>query len=513
MSVRSNGYFNNPAFAQAAGNLMSLFAPPSGADAAGWATANAKKAEAARLAQFYDYATSPEFNQSTFDRMGVGAGAYAPNQSYYSVDQGNATTRRGQDITAATARSNNAADNVRALQDRQMQEAAAMERLGVTDATTRRGQDVTASTSLENNRLTELGKLYSPLAQGQVRPAIPADIAGMYGVGRGLPAEQGLPKPLSETEYQALQQSRLQASGQLTDQMMIDAIVGKETPVQALGPDGKPLFMSPGAAVREGAQPFVNKGAEAKPTNAVALMPDGKTRVPAVQDETGKWVHAQTGQILPDGIQIFDLPKAQGSAADVGLAPTTANQTQANNQEAEVTRSLKLLDLYENTLRQNPGAVGLAGVIRGVAQNAAATASDLAAAFGQVSPELGTAAVEIRDGLRGIAPEYFDPSIPEVDFLQGALAYSLARTENPQGEVSRQAFQSALSRVKGGGFLANTQSALAAVKANRDVLTTQHDSIRTLRAPGTGRTDTAFQPPVDETVKVRRYNPATGRIE
>lgn len=446
MSVGSNGFYNNPAFAQAASNLMGLFAPPSGADAAGWATANAKREEAARLKAFYDYATSPGFEQQTFDRMGVGAGVYAPNQSYYSVDQGNATARRGQDVTA--------------------------------------------STSLENNRLTELGKLYSPLNQGQVRPALPADIAGQFGVERALPAEQGLQKPLTETEFNAA------VLGTLPPNEQRAAALGT-TPVTNIVTPAGPRIAFQADAV--GAEPFINKGAEAKPTNAVALLPNG-TRVPVRQDPSGAWVHAQTGQTIKGEFELFDLPKAQGSAAEVGLAPTTANQTDANTQEAEVARSLKLLDLYEATLMQNPGAVGLAGQIRGVAQNAAATAADLAAAFGQVSPELGTAAVEIRDGLRGIAPEYFDPSIPEIEFLQGALAYSLARTENPRGEVARQAFQNALARVKGGGLLANTSSALAAVKAQRDVLNTQMESIRTLRAPGTGRTDTNFRPPVDETV-------------
>jgi len=91
MPIKSSGYYNNPQFAQAASNLASLFEPPSGADAAGWAAANAKKAEASRLQQFFDYRNDPNFDQAAFDRMGVAAGAYQPNQSYYSVDQGNAT--------------------------------------------------------------------------------------------------------------------------------------------------------------------------------------------------------------------------------------------------------------------------------------------------------------------------------------------------------------------------------------------------------------------------------------
>lgn len=167
MTIRSSSYFNNPAFAQAAQNLSSLFAPPSGADAAGWASANAKKEEAARLSQLFDYASDPNFNQTQFDRQNIAAGQYAPTSSFYSVDESNATARRGQDVTASTSRANNADDNARAL---------------------------------ETNRLTQLGGLFDPLSEGQIRPELPPEIASQFGAPGALPAAQGREKPLSEAE-------------------------------------------------------------------------------------------------------------------------------------------------------------------------------------------------------------------------------------------------------------------------------------------------------------------------
>lgn len=199
-SIRSSGYFNNPAFAQAASNLSSLFEPPSGADAAGWAAANAKKAEASRLQQFFDYQTAPDYDKATADRLGVGAGAYQPNQSYYSVDQGNATTMRGQDVTAATSRANNSDDNRRAL---------------------------------ETNRLSELGNLFVPLSEGQVRPDLPADIASQFGVGHDLPAAQGREKPLSETEFNARTIAGMSPE-------MQQAIAFGSTPVENVATPGGP---------------------------------------------------------------------------------------------------------------------------------------------------------------------------------------------------------------------------------------------------------------------------------
>jgi hypothetical protein len=490
MPIGANRVYNDPTIGAAFANLAQIFAPPSGGDLAGYATAKAKREEAERLAQLFTAAQQDGFNQTTFDRMGQATGQWTPSTGYYGVDTNAATVRRGQDIGAQTE-----------LSKQRLANEGELAKLYASPVTV--GENAT---------------VYLP-GQTAAATGLPQALSGQVSAGQGETIFRpdgstlaGAPKPLSESEWQAAQNERLRVAGSLTDQMMLDTITGEKTPVQAVGPDGKPVFMSPGAAVRQGAQPYVQQGSQAKPSNAVALMPDGQTRVPAVQDPDGRWVHAQTGQVLPDGIQIFGLPQATGTAADVGLAPTTANATQANNQEAEVTRALNLLDIYEQTVRSNPGAIGFAGLIRGTAQNVAATAQDLAASFGKTAPEVAEAAAEIRQGLQGVAPEFFDPSIPEIEFLQGTLAYSLARTENPSGEVSRQAFERALERVKGGGLLANTQSALAAIGANRKVLETQLQGIRTLRAPGTGRTDTSFQPPAGgETI--RRYNPATGKLE
>lgn len=247
--MKSSQFFNNQQFAQAASNLASLFEPPSGADAAGWATANAKKEAASRLAEYYDYRNNPDFDQQTFDRMGVAAGAYQPNQSYYSVDQDNAAKRYGYATQAATSRANNADDNARALQT----------------------NSADNSRALETNKLTELGKLYQPLNEGQVRPDLPTDVAGQFGVGHELPAAQGREKARSETEVQGDLVEKMRQAGLITDGMIVDRYVGDKTPVEAIGPDGQPRYMAPGAAVRTGAAPYdAPKGA-----GMTTTLPDG----------------------------------------------------------------------------------------------------------------------------------------------------------------------------------------------------------------------------------------------
>ncbi|MBZ9742357.1 hypothetical protein [Mesorhizobium sp. CO1-1-4] len=300
MPIRSSQFFNNPQFAQAASNLAQLFEPPSGADAAGWAAANAKNAEASRLKQLFDYRNSPDFNQQTFDRMGVAAGAYQPSQSYYSVDQDNAAKRYGYDTQASTSRANNADDNARAIQTNSADNARA----------------------LETNRVSELGKFYQPLNEGQVRPEVPADIAGNFGVTHDLPAAQGRAKALSETEVQGNLVQKMRDAGLISDEMVVDRYAGDKAPVQAVV-DGRPTFMSPGAAVRAGAQPVETKGQTINVggNNDIGTIPAG---MQVIRDAQGN----VTG--------MKPIPGGPAAKADADSAAQVAAKSQTRNASANI---------------------------------------------------------------------------------------------------------------------------------------------------------------------------------
>lgn len=218
MAVRSSRFFNDPAMAQAAANLSSLFAPAmgaeSGSDAAGYALADERRAKMNNLGRLFEAAQDPAFDQTVFDRMGQATGQWTPSTGYYGVN-----------MDYRASRENNSADNARALQ-----------------------------TNVLDNQRQAITSLYGDLAPGAVRPAVPENLMSVLGLP-GIDPVAGAPKPLSETEWDAQQKSRLFDSGQLTDQMLLETIMGERTPVQALGADGKPVFMSPGAAVMGGAQP------------------------------------------------------------------------------------------------------------------------------------------------------------------------------------------------------------------------------------------------------------------
>jgi hypothetical protein len=235
MPIRINPFFNNPAFAQAASNLAALFAPPSGEDEANYASAQAKREAASRLALQYAHSQDPSFNRDLLDRGNVTVGTYSPVQSYYAQDQNIATTQRGQDLTARTSVSNNAADNTRALETN--------------------GQDNLTKIILSGNQ---------PLNPGQRLPGISADVLHGYGYGNvpAVPAAEGAPKPPTEDEVKAAILGTLPVEQQ-------QAVAFGSTPVEnVIGANNKPVIATRLASI--GQQP-----APAAPTTVINNGPNG----------------------------------------------------------------------------------------------------------------------------------------------------------------------------------------------------------------------------------------------
>lgn len=266
MNIRANRY-NDPALGAAFENIASLFAPPSAQDTAAYATAAAKKAEAERLAWLF---ANP--NDPLADRKAVMAGVYAPTQSYYAVDQGNAVTMRGQDVTAATM-----LDKAR----------------------------IDGQFGLANQFMT-------PLNPGQVQPGLPGGVASQFGVPE-LPRAEGLPKPLSETEQLALERQQLRERGALTDEMLIEGIRGAEAPVKVAGPNG-PVYQTPGGAI--GMPAYVDAGSQ--PTSVQEYEYARQQGFAGTYDE---WVTAKARagasniQMGPDG-KMGPIPAGYQAVAD-----------------------------------------------------------------------------------------------------------------------------------------------------------------------------------------------------
>lgn len=466
-SVKTNGYFNNAAFAQAASNIASLFEPPSGADAAGWATADAKRAEAKRLADFFKYQTGPDYDRETADRMGVGAGSFTPNQSFYRVDQDNATSR-----------ANNAADNARAIQQ---------------------------------TEISSLTDLFKPVSEDAMRPEIPADVAGRLGVNRSLPAVQGNRSPVSETEWSAAQRERLRQDGQLGDSDILDLIFSDKTPVQAVGEDGRPTFMLPGAAVRTGAEPFVNGGSEPKPDVVNYRAPDGRAGTAVYDAELGL-VDTQSRQPLPQGTQTFKS-QAQGTADDV-LGQSTQNRIDKQLIDAAVAKdvAVKLRDMVATS----PASQGVVGWLRGTAQNVIAAGGEVGQYFGGSVDDIQK---RIANGLedQDLAGA-FDTNIPAIELMANVLAFQYAKLQGAD-RLSNEMVRATRSALGLDGLTANQQSSVARLNQAIKMIESQEGILRGARGGGVNAVESAAPPApppaaIDNGGAVERWqrDPSTGKL-
>ncbi len=346
MPIRSNGYYNNEAFAQAASNIAALFAPPSGADAAGWATADAKRAQMNNLGRLFDYSQDPNLDQTRFDRMGAAAGQWTPSQGYYAVDQSNATSR-----------ANNAADNARALQANQ----------------------------LDNQTKAIIG-LNGPLNPGQVAPAVSEDFMKLLDMP-AIAERVGPAKPQTEDELKAAIFANLPP-----DQKK--AIVFGNTPVEnvatpdgpriatrldAIGqqpapkdqPPGMSVTLPDGTVVQQGGKPMTeaqsrlaNYAATAKAMNEV-LARDGNELTSTTQ---GLSEAAPTiGTVNPGNYVQSPKYQAARNAGERFVQSVLRNESGAATPDKEIAH-------YQSTLLPRPGdapeTLKLKAWLRQVAVNA-----------------------------------------------------------------------------------------------------------------------------------------------
>lgn len=480
MAIAPNRYFNNPGIAQAAANLSSLFSPAMGAegaaDAAGYALADARRAEMNNLGRLFEAAQDPNFNQTVFDRMGQATGRWNPSQGYYAVDQNNATQRYGYDTQAATSRANNSADNLRALQERRMMEAAAMERLGITDATDRYKIDTDATVSTGNNirdnQRSAITGLFGPVGQGEIRPAVPEDLLGVLGLP-GIDQVVGAPKPLSETEVNA--QRILSLPPELQD-----AIAFGNTPVENIvTPEGPRVQTRLGSI---GQEPVINKGAEASAKLLNYQTPDGRSGSALFDPGSQTLVDATTRQPLPQGTRTY-TGQLSGGQDETGLGLTGATQSRIQQQLLSTDQTLDTAKTLRDLVSSSPSSQGLVGSLRGTAQDIVQTGGDLGQFFGGAIEEANQA---VRAGMldAGVAAQNFDPNIPAIQMMTNLLAWQYAKSLSGD-RVSNEQLAQARAAIGGEGIFANRANTLTRLDQLIQSMERQRANLQPM-APGVG---------------------------
>lgn len=408
MAIRPNRYYNDPNIGMAFSNLAAMFGPPSGSDAAGWANAQATRQQADNLQFLFDNPMDEHF-----DRRNIATGNYNPMQSFEALRTHDATNRRGQDVQAATAR---------------------------------RGQDVGFASDM-----------HRPLNPGQVRPGFDGEIAEILGLP-AIPEAHGLPAPLTTDQWQAGEAQRLQQSGALTDDMLLAEIMGSTPIEQVVGEGGQPVYGYRHNAV--GQEAFVNPGSQARPANAMGVLPDG-TQVPAIQTSDGRWAHAQTGDVLPENVRIFSTPSPTGTAEEVGVTNRTLGDVESRlmSIDSTVATATRLRDL----IASSPSSQGIVGATRNTLQNIVQTGGELGRFLGQFeSNVLAEVNEAVRNGLieSELASDLYDPNIPAIEMLTNLLAWQYAKSMAGD-RVSNEQLRQAAAHIGGQGLLANQADSTA----------------------------------------------------
>lgn len=434
MSIVANRHYSDPNIGRAFANLAGLFAPPSAGDLAGYAKANSLREDAARRAKLFELAQTTEgFDQTMFDRMNIAAGSYNPNQSYYSVDQGNATQRYGYDRSFEASRLNNADDNDRAMMQAILEQAT------------------------------------DPVAQGAVRPGFnPAD----YGVEvPAVPEFAGREAPLTEGQWEARQRQRLLDSGALTDEMLVDTIIGDKSPVQALGPDGAPVFMSPGAAVREGAQPAPTGAAPTASGIRMYRTTDG--RVGRTRDGMTDMV---SGEPVPADAQLGSISDTSETFGDAELRAVRQEMLERRDALGAMNNAIGYID--EQLAAAERSGQGGADAVVGTVGRIAGTLNTIRAQVGAVASMLGADDTSV-DTPAGEATWQEVANSSAARLLQGMgiqsneiqsaiidLAYAVARSNKPGGRLNVNDVDNAMMQI--GGSLGDATAFRATLRRVRD---------------------------------------------
>ncbi len=390
MNIRANRY-NDPSLGAAFESLAGMFAPMSGSDVAGYAAADLNRQQAARQAQQLSLIDMFANGEGPInDRTGIAAGLYTPNQSWGAVQMGDATNRRGQDLSHGASIYGH-------------DQALA-------------GTKYTSDNTLKGNIF---GHVSAPLAQGEVRQ-VPDDVAAWATGGNVGGIDQvGAPKPLSKTEVE----------GQLLGQAALDdpdfanwVLGGSNNPIAAVDADSNAILARPHEAAGMG----VYEDRSKIPGIKSVRTPDG--RVTGAVEDHGGYVEARTGNPLPAGTIPFSA-NATGDADAMGLGRTPQNRIQTDLLEVEAAKSTanRLLPL----LQENPGALGAVGWLQGTAQDAISTGGEIGQLFGNgyhdVFQDIQNGVADA--GLIG-AGGVLNPALPRIDFLKNLFVYQIAKVQS-----------------------------------------------------------------------------------
>jgi hypothetical protein len=219
--------------------------------------------------------------------------------------------------------------------------------------------------------------------------------------------------------------------------------------------------------------------------------------VPEIDKTQPQAFNSSRGPVVWDPTKRAYVPAPTAAGADVSgglqspsgvqskdpLGSTTSNITDANSKAATLDVLDALTNEYEKVLQDNPGVAGVPGKVRDFAQNAVSVVQEFGAAFGNTPLDAVVTPDQAQQFGARLGAGSRDPNIAKARIMQADLAYKWAQSQNPRGEVSRQAYERAINALSGGS-LPNNQSVLEGLAAVRDYSKRERIGVESLRRPG-----------------------------
>lgn len=430
MSIRGKRY-NDPALGQAFENIASMFAPMSGSDLAGYANADLNRQKALLEQQKYDGITQlmTMSGSDERDRVATALGIYPPTQGYGARDMGDATTRRGQDLSLE-------------------------------------GTKYTSDNSLKG---TMFSSLTDPLAQGEIRPEMEGDLAAYFGLPGAISEVQGQAKPLSKSEVEG--QLLQQYSGE-DDAFGRWAIGGSKDPVAAVDENGRAVLSTPYEAAGMG-----------------VYEEPGAVKIQSVLDANGAprsgiataqgFIDPETQQIIPGAVP-YSASVASADVESLGKTPTNKIQLELldNVSTQDVGNRLSTL------LQENPASQGVVGWLRSTAQDMIATGGEVGAYFGGETQKV------LKDVTQGVADAAllapggaFDTSLPAIDMMTNIFVYNYAKSITGE-RLSNEAIKQWRNAMGLNNMFGNQQNTLARLQEAMTSLRNKEGLLRSSMAQG-----------------------------
>ncbi len=314
----------------------------------------------AALLGIQDYGKTPDGFATTDQTLRRGQDMSSADERY-KADATSAAARYGSDRVYEASTSNNVRDNARAIEDRRMQEESALVRQMAGPIKLAQGERayLPSQTAAATGLPGQLDGAAKPLSSDEV---FAATLDAMPSADKQRITQNKFAPTETQVQGRALQQRF--DNNDITPQMQVERYQGQETPVEVIGPDGKPAYMSPGAAVALGAQPYKTPSAASKPELQNWIGPNGSGGGTAIYDAaSGQWQDTTTRRPLPAGSRTY-TGQLQGGADATGLGPTTSNATEATRLESSLDQAQALVGGIRSILSQNKNVAGVPGRLK-----------------------------------------------------------------------------------------------------------------------------------------------------